>query len=99
MRYNIYYCPKWRNCKIICRSDNTQVVAGIDSGRSDNVVAMNLLRHIFWLSVLFNCHVVCIHIPGKQNVLADALSRLVESGDKVPVGLCCRCRPAVSDPG
>ena len=90
--------PVWTNCKVICRSDNTQVVAGINSGKSDNVIAMSLLRRIFWLTVLFNCHVVCVHIPGKENVIADDLSRLVDSGSKVPVGLCCRCKRVVTNP-
>ena len=49
---------------------------------------------IFWLSVLFNCHVTCVHIPGKMNVIADSLSRLAENDMKIPPGLCCcRCHP------
>lgn len=91
--------PSWRDCKVKRMSDNTQVVAGINTGRSDNMVAMNLLRRIFWLSVLYNCHLVGVHIPGRFNYTADALSRLVETGRTVPVGLCCRCQPVVTNPG
>ena len=54
--------PKWRNCRVVCFSDNTQAVACINTSRSDNVVAMSFLRRIFWLSVLYNCHVVACHI-------------------------------------
>ena len=91
--------PQWRNCKVLCHSDNTQVVTGVNTGRSDNKVAMSLLRRIFWLSVIYNCHIICEHIPGKLNVTADALSRLLDSKVQIPSGLCCRCRPVASDPG
>ena len=92
--------PAWKNCKIICHSDNTQVVTGLNTGKSSNMVAMTLLRRIFWLSVLFNCHIVCVHIPGKHNVIADSLSRLVENNMKIPLGLCCyRCNPVTSEAG
>jgi hypothetical protein len=90
--------PQWRNCKILCMSDNTQVVTGINSGKSDNLIAMSLLRRIFWLCVLHNCHVVSMHIPGKLNIEADALSRLLDDKAQVPLGFCCRCRPTSSDP-
>ena len=90
----------WRDCKVVVNCDNTQVVTGLNTGRSDNPVAMNFLRRIFWLSVLFNCHVVCVHIPGKLNVQADALSRLLENNSCIPSGFCCcRCMPVASDPG
>ena len=92
--------PSWRDSKILCMSDNTQVVTGLNCGRSDNPVAMSLLRRIFWLCVLYNCHIVSEHIPGKLNVEADALSRLLERNTQVPLGFCCfRCRPVATDPG
>ena len=90
----------WENCKILVMSDNTQVVSGLNTGRSANSVSMSLLRRIFWLSVLYNCHVVSVHVPGKVNVHADALSRLLEDNVSIPNGLCCcRCRPTASNPG
>jgi hypothetical protein len=42
---------------------------------------MSYLRRLFWLSASFNfhIHVVALHVPGKDNVLADNISRLHES--------------------
>ena len=81
--------PDWRDRRVVCYSDNTQVVAAINTGRSANGVAMDLLRKLFWQSVLCNCHLVSLHLSGSENVVADALSR-VTTGAVIPVNLCCR---------
>lgn len=78
----------WRDHRVDCITDNTQVVAAINTGRSGNEVSMGILRDIFWQSVLFNCHLVATHLPGVDNTVADALSRL-KSSDDVPLFLCC----------
>ena len=78
----------WRNHRLDCITDNTQVVAAINTGRSGNEVSMGILRDIFWQSVLFNCHLVATYLPGVDNTVADALSRLKSSED-VPLFLCC----------
>ena len=49
--------PKWRDKKIDCMTDNTQVLHAINKGRSVNDLSMSLLRRIFWLTVMYNCHV------------------------------------------
>ena len=84
--------PSWRDQKIYCVTDNTQVMCAINKGKSDNEVSMILLRKLFWLCVLFNCHLVSVYIPGKDNVLADALSRATHAND-LPLFLCCRRGP------
>lgn len=89
----------WANCKILCLTDNTQVVAGINSGKSSNAAAMGLLRRLFWLTVIYNCQIVAYHVPGKSNVYADALSRLLQDGVVVPEPFCCRCKPVVAVAG
>ena len=78
----------WRDHRVECITDNTQVVAAINTGRSENEISMKILRDIFWQSVLFNCHLVAVHLPGRDNIIADALSR-VKSPDDIPVFLCC----------
>ena len=87
---------QWSNCRIKCVTDNTQVVAAINKGRSINDSSMEILRLIFWESVVNNFHLVAQHLAGNENVLADALSRL-EDGATIPYSVCCSRR--VGDPG
>ena len=92
--------PRWRDKKVVVYSDNTQAVAAINTGKSDNMVAMHIMRRVFWLTVLFNCHLVAVHIPGRSNVTADALSRLLYKDVLFPVNLhCCRSKPTVHEIG
>ena len=37
---------------------------------------MRRLRDLFWISAKFNFHLVAQFVPGLQNTLADAASRL-----------------------
>ena len=37
---------------------------------------MHYIRQLFWLSAIYNFRLIAKHIPGKNNVLADAVSRL-----------------------
>ena len=66
----------WRNSKVICESDNTQVVWAVNTGRSINELSMSILREIFWYCVIYNCHVVATHVSGVSNVIPDFLSRI-----------------------
>ena len=88
----------WRNHKVQCISDNTQVVAAVNTGRSSNAVSMGLLREIFWQSVINNFHLVGIYLPGKDNIVADALSRASSESD-LPIFLCCRSGKATEGSG
>ena len=90
--------PSWRDCQVQCYSDNTQVVAAINSGKSANSVAMKLLRQLFWQTVLCNCHLVSLHLSGSKNVIADSLSR-VSTGAVIPEYLCCRGRGSEAEIG
>ena len=58
------------------QTDNTKVVWALNKGRSTNCLSLKILRDIFWLSVLYNCHLIAVHIPGVENVVPDFLSRL-----------------------
>ena len=79
----------WKDHKVHCVTDNTQVVTALNKGKSVNLVAMSLLRKLFWLCVINNCQLVGVHLPGKDNLLADALSRATSAND-LPLFLCCR---------
>ena len=37
---------------------------------------MVMLRELFWISATQGFRITCAHIPGEQNVIADAASRL-----------------------
>lgn len=68
--------PRWRNAKVCCVTDNTQVMWAIRKGRSKNKFSMKWLREIFWLSVQYNFTLCSVYIPTDDNVLCDSLSRL-----------------------
>ena len=47
---------------------------------------MQVLRDLFWLSVVHNFDLTAQYIPGKPNDLADAVSRLHEPGQLFAAG-------------
>lgn len=65
------------DCWLEVRSDNAACVAWINKGsaRSEDPRVMSLLRALFGLCIRRNARVTARHLPGLQNVLADALSR------------------------
>ena len=70
----------WSNQHIVCYSDNTQVVVCVNSGTSTNVHCMSMLKEFFWYSALFNFHITCRHVRGKNNHVPDFLSRIRADG-------------------
>ena len=50
----------------------------INRGSPRSVLLMEYLRHILWLSAVFNLRLKAVHVLGEDNVLADILSRLHE---------------------
>ena len=66
----------WANHTVYVFSDNFTTVACINKGSSRNALLMHYIRQLFWLSAIYNFRLIAKHIPGKNNVLADAVSRL-----------------------
>ena len=66
---------KWRYHRIQFCCDNQSVVAVISSGTSKNSHLMQLLRELFRCAARFNMKVTAKHVPGKDNAIAEALSR------------------------
>ena len=60
---------------VLVRSDNSGVVAAINSQSSRSPAAMRWLRHLFLLTVRHNILVRARHLPGVINAAPDALSR------------------------
>ena len=62
----------WAGRRVECHCDNMAVV---NSGRSQDNTIMHLLRCLFFLAAHFHVQIRVTHIPGVDNVAADALSR------------------------
>ena len=69
----------WSNTKVKVITDNTQVRQMINTGRSSSVMCMQWLRELFWVTVVYNIHLVASYIKSENNVLPDFLSRLFDS--------------------
>ena len=65
----------WRGEAVMARSDNTSAVAVINSRSSHGPELMHLLRCLFFFEARHIFRLEAAHIPGKDNVLADDLSR------------------------
>lgn len=65
-----------KNKSVLFFSDNETVVAILNKQTSPNSDMMILVRRLVVVSLRYNIRFRAKHIPGKQNVLADYLSRL-----------------------
>ena len=65
----------WRGETVAARSDNMTAVAVISSRSSRDPELMHLLRCLFFFEARHSFRLEATHIPGKDNVLADDLSR------------------------
>ena len=70
----------FRNSRLRFITDNMQVLAMVNTGRSSNTTCMSWLREMFWLCFLLNIDIWATYIPSADNVLADALSRVLYPG-------------------
>ncbi len=67
--------PLWENQSILCRCDNEAVVCILGTGTSRDPTVMGLLRCLHFIAAKFNLLLSAVHLAGKANSLADALSR------------------------
>ena len=70
----------FRNAKLHFITDNMQVLAMVNTGRSANKLCMSWLREMFSMCFLWNVDICASYIKSADNHLADALSRLPYSG-------------------
>ena len=70
------WCRKLRNLRAIVFCDNKSVVDMINSSSSKCKNCMYLIRLLVLNGLLHNTRIFCRHVLGKQNLLADSLSRL-----------------------
>ncbi|CAG2206565.1 unnamed protein product [Mytilus edulis] len=71
----ILWGHEWSTKRILFHCDNMSSVYIINKGRSKCNVIMNLVRRLTWCAAKFNFVVHAVHVPGKENNIADALSR------------------------
>ena len=60
---------------VLISSDNSGVVAAVNTQSSKSPQAMRWLRHLFLIAVRNNILLRALHVPGVQNVAPDALPR------------------------
>ena len=76
----------WRDSVVHVHTDNTQVQAVLNTGRSHNATAMAWARELFWVCTFYNIYLKGFWIAGVDNILADSLSRL---NNPDCVTICC----------
>jgi len=67
--------PELAGATIMLFCDNSASVEAIVSMKAQNGVMMSLVRELFFLCARYSFQVKAQHVPGKNNPLADALSR------------------------
>lgn len=66
----------WTNKRILFYCDNAATVSIICKGRSKVLSIMLLMRRLTWCALKGNFSIYAEHVPGKDNSIADSLSRL-----------------------
>ena len=97
------WCRFFPNSKLNVVTDNMQVLAMVNTGRSKNRLCMEWLRELFWVCFIHNIELHATYINTKDNILADQLSRLPYKGvvDKCKATLtdakmcCCLCSECI----
>ena len=64
------------NRNIVFHCDNKAIVDVINKQSCKDVELMKLMRCMVLTAMQYNIKFTAMHVPGKDNILADALSRL-----------------------
>jgi hypothetical protein len=65
----------WARSRVVFMCDNAATVAWLSGGAPRPPAARVLVQELFALCLQHHIRLAVVHIPGEQNVLADALSR------------------------
>ena len=71
---------RWSRVRVCFRSDNLATVAALNSRRVRDPQLMHLLRCLFFFEAYFKFNHSALHVAGRANQAADALSRNNVSG-------------------
>ena len=70
------WAPTWHNESVLIQTDNSATKWAIRKGLSKNIIANSMLKELLWIAALFNITIETSYISTKDNVIADALSRM-----------------------
>ena len=63
------------NQRIKIHCDNMAVVEVLQAGRAWGQILATCAQNVLLICALYNIELLVVHIPGKDNVLSDLLSR------------------------
>jgi len=66
---------KWFGQSLLVRSDNIATVAIVNNGTSHNSEAMHLTQCLAFIAAKFQLSMSAVYLPGKENTIADVISR------------------------
>ena len=69
------WAPSWANKSIEIMCDNMAVVEVLSSGRARDSIMATCARNVWLLAAMFNVNIIVNHIRGRDNSIADLLSR------------------------
>ena len=75
----LVWAPTLTGSRVVLYIDNQSTVSFLTKCTTKNIAAIAWLKKLFYASSKHNFDVTACHISGANNVLPDALSRLVES--------------------
>ena len=67
--------PWWANNRVVVHCDNQAAVCVVNAGYSRDKDMMHLMHCLFFIRAYWGIDLWAVHIPGEQNVAADAISR------------------------
>ena len=71
----VVWGPYLRKNTLLLQCDNLSLVTAINKGACRDRVVMHLLRCMWFFVAHFDINIVAKHLPGKDNIAADKLSR------------------------
>ena len=67
---------QWEGKQVTVFTDNQTAMHIINRGTSANPRVMELIRELFWLSVIYNFSLSASYLKGEHNIFADTVYRL-----------------------
>jgi hypothetical protein len=70
------WAPRWRNKRVVVYTDSKSALGMLQRAKSTSKLVRDSLKELFFLSVAFNFQIIPVYLPGKDNTLADRISRI-----------------------